>query len=76
MYLIPEGTRKYKFPHSLLCMDFLPLVEYMIVLCHLHLELARAQFLFDIKLILFVCKAAQIWEIELLSFSVIYAKCD
>ena len=70
MYLIPEGARKYKFPHSLLCKVFILLVEYMIELCHLHLELAWAQLLFDIKLSLFMCKAAHRQEIELLSFSV------
>ena len=51
-------------------MVFLLLVEYTIELCYLHLELAWAQFLFDIKLILFECKVEQIWEIELLNFSV------
>ena len=70
MHFIPEGARKYKFPCSLLSMFFLLLVEYMIELCHLHLELAWAQLLFDINLILSVYKVAQIEEIELLNFAI------
>ena len=51
MYLVPEGTRKCKFPHLLQCRVTLLLVGYETELYHLHLKLVWAQFLFDIKLI-------------------------
>ena len=56
------------FPCSLLCMVFPLLVGYMIEHYYLHLQLARALFLFNIKLILFVCKVGRTWEIKLLNF--------
>ena len=56
------------FPCSLLYMVFPPLVGYMIEHYHLHLELVRALFLFDKKLILFAYKVGQTQETELISF--------